>query len=115
VRLRKLYTRIPQCAQPRPRNSTVPYPYGAFGWLSYDVARELESLPLTTPDDGLPRLQLGVFDRVAAWKEPHDGAVELRVTACPVTGDTASDARQAYETGIERATGLVEAALHNHY
>ncbi|PSP60800.1 anthranilate synthase component I [Halobacteriales archaeon QH_8_67_36] len=62
----------------------VPYPCGAFGWLSYDIARELEDLPETTTSDGLPRLQLGVFDRVAAWEEPRDGEVELRITACPV-------------------------------
>ncbi len=92
----------------------VPYPCGAFGWLSYDVARELESFPAPAPegpgaidDRGLPRLQIGVFDRVAAWecpigaggsdgrksaddpadpgdpKAPGDPSVTLRVTACP--------------------------------
>jgi anthranilate synthase component 1 len=75
----------------------VPYPCGAFGWLSYDVARELESFPAPAPagpgavdDRGLPRLQIGVFDRVAAWECPvgAEGAdepsgVTLRVTACP--------------------------------
>jgi anthranilate synthase component 1 len=86
---------------------TVPYPCGAFGWLSYDVARELESLPGTTVDDGLPRLQLGVFDRVAAWEEPRDdGPTTLRVTACPVVdGDPAA----AYERGHERALALATA------
>ncbi len=93
---------------------SVPYPCGVFGWLSYDVARELESLPAAPPegpgavdDRGLPRLQVGLFDRVAAWKCPieegkgsgadgerdegradGDGEgvgndVRLRVTACP--------------------------------
>ncbi|MFD1599406.1 anthranilate synthase component I family protein [Halobellus rarus] len=52
-------------------NCDVPYPCGAFGWLSYDVARELESLPDTTANDGLPQLQLGVFDAVVAWEEPR--------------------------------------------
>ncbi|WP_049984283.1 anthranilate synthase component I family protein [Halorubrum sp. BV1] len=70
----------------------VPYPCGAFGWLSYDVARELESFPASPPegpgaidDRGLPRLQVGVFDRVAAWECPTGGepSVTLRVTACP--------------------------------
>jgi len=94
----------------------VPYPCGAFGWLSYDVARELESFPAPAPagpgaadDRGLPRLQIGVFDRVAAWECPVGDAedaendendwdaetaetaeaaddassVTLRVTACP--------------------------------
>jgi anthranilate synthase component 1 len=87
----------------------VPYPCGAFGWLSYDVARELETLPETTPPDGLPRLQLGVFDTVAAWEEPRDDeAVELRVTACPVVDGSPE---RAYQRGRERATALAESAL----
>jgi anthranilate synthase component 1 len=86
----------------------VPYPCGAFGWLSYDVARELERLPSTTAADGLPRLQLGLFDRVAAWEEPRgDGSVELRVTCCPVVGD---DPEAAYRAGRDRALALAEAA-----
>ncbi|MFC6838042.1 aminodeoxychorismate synthase, component I [Halomarina ordinaria] len=89
----------------------VPYPCGAFGWLSYDVARELEDLPATTVDDGLPRLQLGVFDTVAAWREPRDGEVDLRVTACPVVDEYASP-RAAYEAGVERASALAAAARH---
>lgn len=89
-------------------NCDVPYPCGAFGWLSYDIARELEDVPATTTPDGLPHLQLGVFDRVAAWKEPHDGEVRLRVTACPLV-DGAPGA--AYEEGRERALALADAAL----
>ncbi|TKX85201.1 anthranilate synthase component I family protein [Halorubrum sp. SS5] len=78
----------------------VPYPCGAFGWLSYDVARELEAFPPAPPagpgavdDRGLPRLQAALFDRIAAWECPvdaedgddadGDGTVTLRVTACP--------------------------------
>ena len=89
-------------------NCDVPYPCGAFGWLSYDIARELEDVPATTTPDGLPHLQLGVFDRVATWKEPHDGEVRLRVTACPLV-DGAPGA--AYEEGRERALALADAAL----
>jgi anthranilate synthase component 1 len=37
----------------------VPYRSGLFGWLFYDIARELEDLPRTTADD-----------REAAWQEP---------------------------------------------
>jgi anthranilate synthase component 1 len=87
----------------------VPYPCGAFGWLSYDVARELEDLPETTADDrGLPRLQLGVFDRVAAWEEPRpDGETTLRVTACPRVDD---DPVRAYERGRDRALELARDA-----
>ena len=87
----------------------VPYPCGAFGWLSYDIARELESLPDTTVDDrGLPRLQLGVFDRVAAWEAGAAGETTLRVTACPRVGD---DPAAAYERGRERALDLARAAV----
>ncbi|WP_435072934.1 anthranilate synthase component I family protein [Halorubrum sp. HHNYT27] len=109
----------------------VPYPCGAFGWLSYDVARELESFPAPAPtgpgavdDRGLPRLQIGVFDRVAAWECPvsegaegadDDPAVTLRVTACPrvpagLDDPTADrDALDAlFDEGIARAGDLID-------
>ncbi|EMA49068.1 MULTISPECIES: anthranilate synthase component I family protein [Halococcus] len=87
----------------------VPYPCGAFGWLSYDIARELEDLPDTTVDDrGLPRLQLGVFDRVAAWESGSADETTLRVTACPRVGD---DPDAAYERGRERALDLARTAV----
>ncbi|SNR25667.1 anthranilate synthase component I family protein [Halorubrum vacuolatum] len=103
---------------------TVPYPCGVFGWLSYDVARELERFPPAGPDGpgaiddrGLPRLQVGVFDRLAAWKCPTaDGEpTTLRVTACPtIPGDltdpvadaTALDAH--FEAGVASARELIE-------
>lgn len=85
----------------------VPYPCGAFGWLSYDIARELEDVPSTTPHLGLPRLQLGVFDRVVAWEEPRtDDETTLRITACPVVGDAPG---AAYDAGVSRALSLAEA------
>ncbi|MFO8115324.1 MAG: anthranilate synthase component I family protein [Halorubrum sp.] len=107
----------------------VPYPCGAFGWLSYDVARELESFPAPAPagpgsvdERGLPRLQIGVFDRVAAWECPVasegvDGppSVTLRVTACPrvpagVDDPTADgDALDAlFDEGAARAGNLID-------
>jgi anthranilate synthase component 1 len=89
----------------------VPYPCGAFGWLSYDIARELEDLPGTTVTDGLPRLQFGVFDRVAAWEEPRGEETTLHVTACPRL-DEHEDAASAYEAGLAAAQSLAEAALH---
>lgn len=88
----------------------VPYPCGAFGWLSYDVARELEEFPATTTADELPRLQLGVFDRVAAWEAPTEGDVRLRVTACPVVDEYESPTA-AFEAGLDAATEFAEAAL----
>ena len=64
----------------------VPYPCGAIGWLSYDIARELESLPgagAAAEDRGLPTLQIAVYDCLATWEEPRDGETTLRITACP--------------------------------
>ncbi|MBZ6494630.1 aminodeoxychorismate synthase, component I [Natrinema longum] len=93
----------------------VPYPCGAIGWVAYDVARELETLPDSAVDDrGLPRLELAVYDRLAAWEEPTDGAVTLRLTACPRVGvdptaRTESDLEAAYERGRERALELARA------
>jgi anthranilate synthase component 1 len=85
----------------------VPYPCGVLGWLSYDIARELEDVPGTTVDDrGLPRLQGAAYDRVAAWEEPWTGEATLRVTACPRLSDHDS-VDNAYERGVDRARGLV--------
>ncbi|WP_089827000.1 anthranilate synthase component I family protein [Halogranum amylolyticum] len=85
----------------------VPYPCGAFGWLSYDVARDLEDISQAT-DERLPRLQLGVFDRVAAWKGPVDDKVTLHITASPIVDDP--DA--AYARGRKRAHSMARMALH---
>ncbi|AHG02114.1 anthranilate synthase (plasmid) [Halostagnicola larsenii XH-48] len=86
----------------------VPYPCGAFGWLSYDIVRELEELPTNTRNiRQLPRLQLGVFDRVAAWNEQTNGSVTLRITACPVVKD---DVETAYENGRNAALKLARDA-----
>jgi anthranilate synthase component 1 len=97
----------------------VPYPCGAFGWLSYDLARELEDLPADAVDDrGLPHVQVGVYDRVATWDAldaAGDGAVTLRVTACPVLPEDGEslddDALDAlFDQGVERARELCERA-----
>jgi anthranilate synthase component 1 len=88
----------------------VPYPCGAIGWLSYDVARELETLPEHTTDDrGLPRLQLAVFDTLVSWEEPRGDETTLHVTACPRLG---RDHDAAYERGREQALALARACLH---
>ncbi|TYT60588.1 aminodeoxychorismate synthase, component I [Natrialba swarupiae] len=101
----------------------VPYPCGAVGWLSYDVAREFEDLPESAVDDReLPRLEIRVYDALAAWTEPTDGDVTLRITACPRIDHTGSggttdgdidDAmlEAAYERGRERALELARRAL----
>jgi len=93
----------------------VPYPCGAIGWLSYDLVREIERVPETTVDDrDLPQLQVGVYDRLAAWEasrrggdESGDGDRTLRITACPrIEGEDAAAIDAAYERGRERALDL---------
>ncbi|QDX39693.1 aminodeoxychorismate synthase, component I [Salarchaeum sp. JOR-1] len=77
----------------------VPFPGGYAGWLSYDAARELETLPDSAADDrGLPRLQFGRYDALAAWPEPFDG--DVRVVAAP------RDA--TFDEAVARADELVE-------
>ncbi|WP_276271309.1 aminodeoxychorismate synthase, component I [Haloarcula litorea] len=90
----------------------VPYPCGAVGWLSYDVARELEALPESAVDDrALPRLQVATYDRLAAWEEPRgDGPVTLTVTACPRL-DEFESVGLAYEFGKQHALDLARAAI----
>ncbi|MBX0285882.1 aminodeoxychorismate synthase, component I [Halomicroarcula sp. F28] len=85
----------------------VPYPCGAIGWLSYDVVRDLESLPdSAVADRALPRLQIGTYDRVAAWEEPRgEGPVELTITACPRLDDHDS-VGVAYEFARQHALEL---------
>ncbi|MFD1563698.1 aminodeoxychorismate synthase, component I [Haloarchaeobius amylolyticus] len=93
----------------------VPYPCGAVGWLSYDVARELESLPDAAVDDrGLPRLEVAVYDCLAAWEAPTEDDITLRITACPRVDGDATDPEDAaleaaYERGRERALELADA------
>ncbi|MFC6787047.1 anthranilate synthase component I family protein [Halobaculum halobium] len=88
----------------------VPYPCGAFGWLSYDVARELESFPAdgAVDDRGLPRLQAAVYETLASWKEPRaNGSVTLQITSCPRLEDHA-DADAAYDAGLGAAGDLID-------
>lgn len=88
----------------------VPYPCGAFGWLSYDIVRELESIPESTADERrLPRLEISVYDRVAAWRaDNEDEAIDLRITACPRVGPDEQPAA-AYRRGRNRALALARA------
>jgi len=89
----------------------VPYPCGVIGWLSYDVARELEALPDDAlRDRALPRLQLATYDRIAAWEEPRGDEVTLRVTACPRLDEFERPAL-AYEFGRQHALELARAAV----
>jgi len=77
----------------------VPYPGGLFGWLSYDAVRDLEALPESAAADrALPRLQVGTYPVVAAWREPHAGA-PLYLVAAPRVTDPEAD--------YERALGML--------
>ncbi|MFC4358586.1 aminodeoxychorismate synthase, component I [Halobium salinum] len=97
----------------------VPYPCGVVGWLSYDVARELETFPGSADgavdDRRLPQLQAGVYDLVAAWEEPRDpdGETTLRITACPSVDPEADDATldAAYGAARKRALALARDCL----
>ncbi|WP_323674957.1 anthranilate synthase component I family protein [Halorubellus sp. PRR65] len=103
----------------------VPYPCGAFGWVSYDLARELESLPADAVDDrGLPHVQVGVYDAVVAWRGTDAASGDettLHVTVCPERPDAPADGVEeraptdaalddAYAEAVERAAALVERA-----
>ncbi|MXR52868.1 aminodeoxychorismate synthase, component I [Halovenus sp. WSH3] len=81
---------------------SVPYPCGLIGWLSYDIARELETLPEhASRDRTLPRLQVGVYETLVAWERPSEAPVDLSVTCCPVIDDP--DDESALEAAYERA------------
>jgi anthranilate synthase component 1 len=87
----------------------VPYPCGLIGWLSYDIARELEPLPDSTARDrDLPRLQVATYETLAAWEEPRDGDTTLRITSCPQIEDPSDEGacRKAYERGRQQALDL---------
>ena len=93
---------------------TVPYPCGAIGWLSYDIARDLESLPTSaTRDRDLPRLQVGTYETLVSWEEPRDGEVRLHVTACPAVDDPSDSegVTAAYERGRTAALDVARRAL----
>jgi anthranilate synthase component 1 len=87
----------------------IPYPGGLFGWLSYDIVRELESLPADTIDDrNLPNLQLGVYETVVAWEAPLSEEPELKIVAAPkVEGDPEA----VYEEAVGAIDVLAAAAL----
>ena len=92
---------------------STPYPCGAIGWLSYDIARELEDLPQTTERDrDLPRLQVAFYETLASWTEPRDGAVTLSITSCPRVDDPSDEngLEETYERGRRQVLDLANRA-----
>jgi len=86
----------------------IPYPGGLFGWLSYDAVRELEDLPdAAARERELPRVQVGRYPTVAAWREPHDGETELRLVSAPRV-ENADDADDAYDRALADIDALAE-------
>ncbi len=82
-------------------------PGGWFGWISYDIAREFESIPETTERDrALPHLEFARFDVITSWETPIEARpVEIRFTTAPRIGD---DPEGALERGRARIDALVE-------
>jgi len=91
----------------------VPYPGGLFGWLSYDVVRELEALPASAAQEpSLPRLQLGTYPTVAAWREPFEEGDPVSFLAAPRIDAPAErdSVERAYERARTHALTLAEHA-----
>ncbi|MFL2520985.1 MAG: anthranilate synthase component I family protein [Halobacteriales archaeon] len=63
----------------------TPYPCGVVGWLSYELAKEIENIPPRTDTlNPFPLLQAGLYDCIVSWKEPRDEKTTLRITSCPI-------------------------------
>ncbi len=93
-------TEVVETEQLHRTDDTPPITGGWFGWLSYDIAREFESLPdLTEQDRDLPSLGFARFDTVASWRTPTEGdRVTLQITSCPRVG---TDPAAAYESAVD--------------
>ncbi|MHC4860193.1 MAG: aminodeoxychorismate synthase component I [Planctomycetota bacterium] len=77
----------------------TPLPAGAVGFLSYDLGRRLEPrLELAADDDGLPDVELGLYDAVVTWDHVADLAWIVS-TGLPLRG--ADAARRARERADE--------------
>ncbi len=101
----------------------VPYPAGGIGWLSYDIARELEDFPgadnetdvdSAVDERGLPRLQLAVFETLVAWECPViEDEITLHVTSCPRIPAEVSEADTGeldslYQEALAQCESLIE-------
>jgi para-aminobenzoate synthetase component 1 len=83
------------------------------GWLSHDLGREIEKLPVAAVDDlALPPLALGRFDAWLEWDHDRrtvclrgdgDGSHLLRALADPVKTSPAHDSLDRWESSLPRA------------
>ena len=90
---------------------SVPYPCGVIGWLSYDLARTLETLPGDADRDrDLPWVQVAVYDTLVSWEDPHGETVTLHVTCCPriEAPDDEAAIEQTYDEARKRVLDLAE-------
>jgi aminodeoxychorismate synthase component I len=78
-----------------------PFCGGAVGYLSYDLVREFETIPSVAKDDlGLPLLQFGLYDIVAAVDHQTD---RLQIIFCPPMERFLGERRiDLYREGQER-------------
>lgn len=77
-----------------------PFLGGAIGYFAYDLGRLLETLPATTADEGLPDLDVALYDWVLA-ADHLSGRNWLVATGLPSGSESAGAARlAAVQTGL---------------
>lgn len=68
-----------------------PFQGGAAGYFGYDLARDLESLPALTNDEGVPDMAVGIYDQLCAFD--HEQGKAWYITYA----DTPERARKRYD------------------
>jgi aminodeoxychorismate synthase component I len=93
--------RLFACPQIEPSPGLPPFWGGAIGYLSYDLAREFETLPSMAQDDlQLPDLQFGLYDIVTAVDHQTD---RLQIIFCPTMERFLGEPREKlYREGLDR-------------
>ncbi len=93
--------RLFACPQIEPSPDLPPFWGGAIGYLSYDLAREFESLPSIAQDDlQLPDLQFGLYDIVTAVDHQTG---RLQIIFCPTMERFLGEPREKlYREGLDR-------------
>jgi len=90
----------------------TPYPCGVFGWLSYELAREIEDIPTRiNTSNPFPLVQVGLYDCIVSWKEPRDNQTTLRITSCPAIGDPEA----TFDTALTQTLNLASSLQNPHF